>query len=379
MNSNATYQNNTKTECDSMEPTYFEWEPIYYLAVMCPIAFFGLFSNVITFRIFLEKSFNSVTFKYLKLITITDFFICLTVIPYCLTSYTSSYNYYDQYMRNFYLAYIYLPMANLLITLSMYLNLLVTIERLISVGKSKNQTEQSEHFFFFFLRKKFKLIKTLIGWPMKKYILFKPSRYYLSCAIVLALAVLVNLCLFFLYDAKYCRSSIIPTQFLVKWTFFIDIYQIFKEIITRVLPLIILIISNVILIFIVKKSRNKMRKKRERKSDETEAKCCSCLCSGHVNETGNTKKPQPSTVKRKVNQDNQLTLMTIFVAILYTASTIPMVFVFPGVIFKGEQLASPIYKTYAAWSNILELIQCSFRSIIYVCFTTQFRQGKLAI
>jgi len=154
MNSNATYQNNTKTECDSMEPTYFEWEPIYYLAVMCPIAFFGLFSNVITFRIFLEKSFNSVTFKYLKLITITDFFICLTVIPYCLTSYTSSYNYYDQYMRNFYLAYIYLPMANLLITLSMYLNLLVTIERLISVGKSKNQTEQSEQFFFFFFEKK---------------------------------------------------------------------------------------------------------------------------------------------------------------------------------------------------------------------------------
>lgn len=215
---------------------------------------------------------------------------------------------------------------------------------------------------------------------MKKYILFKPSRYYLSCACVLALAVLANLCLFFLYDAKYCRSSIMPTQFLTNWQFYIDIYQVFKEIITRVLPLIVLIISNVILICIVKKSRNKMRKKRDKKrTDEVASKCSLCLCVRKSNtETNNSKsKQQPVTVKRKVNQDNQLTLMTIFVAILYTASTIPMVFAFPGLIFKGEQLSSPVYKTYAAWSNILELTQCSFRCIIYVCFTTQFRQGSL--
>ena len=214
---------------------------------------------------------------------------------------------------------------------------------------------------------------------MKKYILFKPSRYYLSCACVVALAVLVNLCLFFLYDAKYCRSSIVATPFLIKWTFFIDIYQIIKEVITRVLPLIILIICNVILICIVKKSRNKMKKKREKKSDDAQAKCCSCLRSRNANQTDKAKEKhgkmqQASTVKRKVNQDNQLTLMTIFVAILYTASTIPMVFAFPGLIFKETQTQT--YKTYAAWSNILELIQCSFRSIIYVCFTTQFRQGK---
>jgi hypothetical protein len=131
-NSSTTLSND---ELCSLKPTYFEWEPIYYLAIMCPIAFIGLFTNTITFKIFMDKTFNSVTFKYLKLIAITDFFICLTVIPYCLTSYTQAYNHYDLFARNFYLAYIYLPITNILITLSMYLNLLVTIERLISVGK----------------------------------------------------------------------------------------------------------------------------------------------------------------------------------------------------------------------------------------------------
>lgn len=326
------------SEC-SLRPTYFEWEPIYYLAIMCPIAIIGLFSNVITFRIFLDKNFNSVTFKYLKLITIIDFLICLTVIPYCLTSYTQAFNYYDLFLRNIYLAYIYLPMANLLITLSMYLNLLVTIERLISVG-----------------------------WPTKKYILFKPSRYYISCVCVVLLSVLFNLCLFFLFEAKFCYSSIVPSDFFSKMKAFLDVYQIFKEIITRVLPLIILIISNVILICIVKKSRKKMRKNRDKNhKKEMKSKCSfiTSLCQA---------KKQPTkrvTNKRKVNQDNQLTLMTIFVAILYTATTIPMVFAFPGLIFQNTQ--STVYKTYAAWSNILELIQCSFRFIIYICFTTQFR------
>lgn len=356
---------NSSSECGSLKPLYFDWEPIYYLAIMCPIAFIGLFSNVFTFRVFLDKSFNSITFKYLKLITIIDFLICLTVIPYCLTSYTRAFNYVDLYLRNFYLAYIYFPMANLLITLSMYLNLLVTIERLISVG-----------------------------WPTKKYVLFKPSRYYLSVISVIALSVLVNLCLFFLYKAKYCASTIEPSAFSISMHAILDIFQVFKEIITRVLPLIILIISNVILICIVKKSRKKMRKNRDSKkrkataasqqqqqneqnkqtsSGETTKFLCFCNRANLCDNEKQQPKFKNQQMKRKVNQDNQLTQMTIFVAILYTATTIPMVFAFPGLIFKDT--STPVYKTYAAWSNILELIQCSFRFLIYICFTTQFRQA----
>ena len=121
----------------SLAPTYYAFERIYYLAFMCPIAIIGIFSNIITLRIFSEKCFNSITFKYLKLIAITDLFICIIVVPYCITSYTQAFNNLDLYLRNMYLAYIFLPLTNIFISLSMYLNSLVSIERLVSVSKYK--------------------------------------------------------------------------------------------------------------------------------------------------------------------------------------------------------------------------------------------------
>ncbi len=120
---------------------------------------------------------------------------------------------------------------------------------------------------------------------MKKYILFKPSRYYLSCVCVLVLAIIFNLCLFFLYDAKYCESTIVPSRLNnPNMKLILETYQIFKEIITRVLPLIILIISNVILICIVKKSRKKMRQNRDKNSRRD------ATIANHDNNNNNNKK-----------------------------------------------------------------------------------------
>ena len=129
--------NNTSNDLPmcTLEPAYFEFERVYYLAIMCPIAIIGIFTNVVTFRLFSYKCFNTVTFRFLRLIAISDCFICIIVVPYCLTSYTPAFNESDMYFKNFYLAFIYLPVANLLITISMYLNLLVSLERLISVGE----------------------------------------------------------------------------------------------------------------------------------------------------------------------------------------------------------------------------------------------------
>ena len=79
-----------------------------------------------------------------------------------------------------------------------------------------------------------------------------------------------------------------------------------------------------------------------------------------------------STMKRN-RSENQLTWMTIAVAVLYSASSIPMVFAYPGLLFSAEQTQTQTYKLYAVLVNILELIQCSFRFLIYFCFTTQFR------
>ncbi len=134
-NNNSSNNTNQTLPICLLEPTYFEFERVYYLAIMCPIAIIGILTNVVTFRLFSHKCFSTVTFKFLRLIAISDCFICIIVVPYCLTSYTPAFNEIDMYFRNFYLAYIYLPLANFLITISMYLNLLVSLERLLSVGK----------------------------------------------------------------------------------------------------------------------------------------------------------------------------------------------------------------------------------------------------
>ena len=85
----------------------------------------------------------------------------------------------------------------------------------------------------------------------------------------------------------------------------------------------------------------------------------------------------PNAVLLKANkrnrQENQLTWMTVAVAILYLASSIPMVFAYPGIVFSAEQTNTRLYKMYAVLVNILELIQCSFRFFIYFSFTKQFR------
>lgn len=108
---------------------YLPTEMYCYLFVMVPLAIIGIVLNLISLKCFLDRSFNSVTFKYLRLITLTDFFICVIIIPYCILFYTQPFNKYDLYARHLYLAFWYMPGANVSINISMLLNLLVTIER----------------------------------------------------------------------------------------------------------------------------------------------------------------------------------------------------------------------------------------------------------
>jgi hypothetical protein len=343
------FANPPQNETCNLVQVYFEEEFYCYLFIMCPLAIIGIILNLISLKVFKDKSFNSVTFRYLRLITFTDFFICVIIIPYCLTSYTQPYNKYDLFARHFYLAYVYIPGANLAINLSMLLNLLVTIERLISVG-----------------------------WPTQKYTLFKPSRYYLSCFLVCTIAIVLNIANFFLYKIEFCKTLLVPRMFTMQkwWT----VYCYVKEVLTRILPIIILIIVNIMLVYIVRSSRERMKEstsvglvnKKQLRGPKLNSKTqnnnnnvygkrngnnifsSNCLKSCFVRDrssilfneenlelNGGQSKKQSllvpnassatlSSVKqqqlptfvmlnqtKKNRQENQLTIMTIFVAILY--------------------------------------------------------------
>jgi hypothetical protein len=374
-------------ECQ-LRTSYFEEEFYCYLFIMCPLAIAGVILNLISLKVFKDRSFNAVTFKYIRLITLTDFFICLIIIPYCVTAYTQPFNKYDLYARHFYLAYIYIPGANFAINLSMLLNLLVTVERLISVG-----------------------------WPTLKYTLFKPSRYYLSVALVVAIAFASNIVNLFLFKIEFCKNNLQPRGILMQswWV----IYGYVKEVLTRIVPILLLILANIMLICIVRSSRKRMKEStsfgtnnnknklsvasgknhQNRRSVFEKTTTCCCPCVGKKNSrdsivlnpnetvelTNNnnnnnsrmsstpvvTAPPQSATKKNR--QESQLTVMTIVVAVLYCVTSIPMVFAFPGLVFSAEQTQTKMYKMYAVLVNILELVQCSFRFLIYFCFTTQFR------
>ncbi len=79
--------------------------------------------------------------------------------------------------------------------------------------------------------------------------------------------------------------------------------------------------------------------------------------------------------KKRNRQDNQLTLMTICVALLYIACSVPMclIILLPSLVWKTNVTDTHEYKHFAAICNSLELFQCLVRFFIYYFFTTQFR------
>lgn len=186
---------------------------------------------------------------------------------------------------------------------------------------------------------------------------------------------------------RFCKTQLIPRLFVMeKWWI---AYGYIKEIITRILPITTLIIANIALVSIVRKSRKKMRKctrfniefKKPEKISRWQ-RFVNCFSdSKNMTPTNSSNNVDSNLLSKNTNnqnkrtrQEHQLTWMTICVAILYVATTLPMVFAYPGIIFSAEQTVLLTYKLYAATVNILELFQCSFRFLIYLCFMTQFRQ-----
>jgi hypothetical protein len=146
--------------------------------------------------------------------------------------------------------------------------------------------------------------------------------------------------------------SLKPRKFIVQ-TVFWTVFGYIKEILMRIMPIVLLTSANALLIYTVKMSRKRMEKNIKNKT---------------------TNDAVDVAANRRSRQDNQLTSMTITVALMYSICSIPMVFAYPGLIFKNEELLDKKYRIYAALVNTLELMQSSFRFVIFYAFTTQFRQ-----
>ena len=106
-----------KGNCSGLK-SYLDFEQYYYLYFICPIAIIGIILNVISLLVFNAKSFTTtVTFKYLRIIARIDICICIILSGYSFFMYTPAFNYTDLLIRHSYLVYIFLPFANIFITL----------------------------------------------------------------------------------------------------------------------------------------------------------------------------------------------------------------------------------------------------------------------
>lgn len=158
--------------------------------------------------------------------------------------------------------------------------------------------------------------------------------------------------------------------------------------ISRVLPIAILIIANIMLIAIVQSSRNRMKNKTRVQQNNVESSsgdCCRCITNlfkkadeANGEDAASNKNLIKTAAAKRNRQDNQLTHMTICVAVLYIFCSVPMsmMILLPKLIYKenyGIIANGYDYKILAAIANSLELLQCSLRFFIYFFFTTQFR------
>lgn len=206
-----TSANLSATQCETpltIQHKYFPVEHYIYIYYMCPLAIIGIVLNAISLRVFNAKSFSTtVTFKYLRIIARIDLFICIIVLGYCISFYTPVFNRHDLYIRNHYLAYIYIPFANL----SINLRSVITSSSLTSRPSYQSRINYSLLFFYSMYFNLLVSIERLIsvGWPTKKYTYFKPSRFIWSCILVLLGTIIINLYLFFEFKASFCVGIMI--------------------------------------------------------------------------------------------------------------------------------------------------------------------------
>lgn len=153
---------------------------------------------------------------------------------------------------------------------------------------------------------------------------------------------------------------------------------------TRVMPIVMMIVSNIMLICIVKSSRNRMKQKKPSNEINHNSNRCSFRSIIDIfKKKSTTDSPQQKIennechrnllrnhTNKRNRQDSQLTLMTICVAIFYITCSVPMCFL---IIIGSPASLGSLYKHFAGICNSLELFQCSVRFFIYYFFTTQFR------
>ena len=129
---------NKTVVCNETIPLCWEthWEQRGYLFIHMPMAITGIMTNILNLIVLHQKPFRiKVTaFTLLRAMACADLFTCCTVLPIGLCRCLEPHEQWHTYLQQFYEVYIYLPIANWFGTVSVWLTMVVTIERYMSVA-----------------------------------------------------------------------------------------------------------------------------------------------------------------------------------------------------------------------------------------------------
>jgi hypothetical protein len=221
-------------------------------------------------------------------------------------------------MRKFFEIYIYLPLSNMTTTVSVLATVIMGIERYIFVGHPiLHKVHQSK-----------------IKWLVSATIVF-------SC--------LFNLPYFFKYKIGECNTKDYTGY---GNSVYYTIFSWSKAVLTKIIPVVVLIgISQILIYHISKRSKWFVK---------------------HNTIT--------SLESKRIKQQNRLTLLLVITFFAFMVGNLPIIFVMKGIgdkIFK-EKENSAIFRQIRVVLNVLELLSFAVNFFIYVYYDRRFCQKLLS-
>lgn len=291
------------------------------MPIFIAVGFFGNFLNLLTLR---SRALQSVPFMYIRAIGVFDQISLFLMTVFCIEIIQEP---PFSFSFAFYLAHINLPIVNTFLTVSLFIALLLTVERYRATSSTYLQHRRLTHY-----REKFKakcFITVTFVVTLALHLVALVGRYTVICV--------GNDYNCIIEDSHYYSDS---TKYHLDW---------FKEIVCRMVPVTALAALNIIL---VKKLQNINKRRKLLKSKP------------NMNDLHNYKPVSNNKV------DKRLTTMMIGITVIYVAGNIPQSVLMTLLKKRLEMSENLDFQIFRSVANVMEIGNHCLNFYIF-CLTSQ--------
>ena len=321
-----TTMDNLTTLAPTMSPDFYiysRWAKAINTYIAPVICAFGIVCNALNLIVLSQHQLKESPYTYLTGLAFTDLCALLLSIIYYVFSSTKPYNYYWR----FYEAYIFVPFANICTNSSVWLVVLLTIER------------------FLFVRH-----------PLWAKATCNRASAKLKIAVLFVIIVIINIPKFLVFHVDTETHPLGPILGMTEFRTG-DHYHIitwFNAVTIQFIPLFVLICANIYLLFAVKRARTEREVLHLRNNKEAAWQ----------------------------REQIRLTITLISIVTLFIICIIPSAFadfpiafaLFGGGYTRREFRDKAFYRIFGYMSNVLVLVNLSLNFVLYCAFNNKFRR-----